>query len=301
FKIIFESESLEDLIAVKIAEILRSTDGQFILNKDYMVPCISIRASKNLMLLLKRIMEMIVSRSNALRKRRRQYSDGTLETSSNDLPVYWLLYTSNTYLPILNQNLTDGFIHPKDIYQILLSLAGQLSTFSIDDKMLPQDMPLYDHSNPAKGFIKLEKTLLQLFGEITPAKNYINVGLEKKGETIFVAQVKDTGIFNDYIFYLICTSEVSNEDLLNEIPLKFRIASPDMIKKILSSATPALPIKYIARPPTGVPVSANSIYFRLEKEIQFWRPIIESSTIVIYKPSEFRELQIELIAVKKSE
>jgi type VI secretion system protein ImpJ len=217
------------------------------------------------------------------------------------MPIYWLLFTANSYIPVFHQLITDGSIHPAGIYNYLLAITGQLSTFSTDENLLPQDFPLYEHTNAAKGFSKIEKNLIQLFGDITPAKNYFQVPLERKGETIFIGQVKDQTILKESAFFLVCSSDQHDESLMNDLPQKLRVASPDMIKQVLSSATPALPIKYVSRPPAGVPVKPQSLYFRMEKQGQFWKQIENSKTIVIYKPSEHKEIQIELIAVKVSE
>jgi len=301
FNIKFETESLEDLTAIKIAEIVRSPEGEFKLSKEYIPPGLNINASENLTTLLRRMFELVIARSNALRKRRRLLPDGNLEMTPNDMPIFWLLYTANAYIPLLNQFLADGNIHPSVIYNLLLSLIGQLCTFSTDENILPQEFPLYDHTNSAKGFDKIEKYLIQLFGDITPVKNYVQIELQRKGETLFIGQVKESSIFKESKFFLICSGETLDENLINEIPVKIRVASPDMIKQVLSSATVALPIKYVPRPPVGVPVSPQSYYFRLEKEGQFWKPIEKSKTVVIYKPSEFGEIQIELIAVKTNE
>ena len=301
FKILFESESTEDLTTLKIAEIVRSAEGEFTLSKEYLAPSLLIKASDNLTALLSRLFELLIARSNALRKRRRQLPDGNMEMTQNDMPIFWLLYSVNSYIPILSQFLSDGQIHPEEVYSSMLSLTGQLSTFSADENILPQDFPHYDHNNPTSGFQRIEKNLMQLLGDITPAKNYIQIDLEKKGETIFVGQVADKSVFKDSKFFLVCSSDTLDENLVNELPMKMRVASPEVIKQVLSSATPALPIKYVPRPPAGVPVRPQSHYFRLEKEAQFWKQIENSKTIVIYKPSEFSAVEIELIAVKTSE
>ena len=301
FKILFEPESTEDLTTIKIAEIVRSPEGEFALSKTYIPPSLAIKASDNLTNLLRRLFELLIARSNALRKRRRQLPDGNMEMTANDMPIFWLLYSVNAYIPILSQCLSEGLVHPENVYSSLLSLTGQLSTFSASENILPQDFPNYDHNNPAGGFQKIEKNLIQLLGDITPAKNFIQIELEKKGETIFIGQVADKAIFKDSKFFLVCSSDTPDENLVNELPVKMRIASPEVIKQVLSSATPALPIKYVPRPPTGVPVRPQSHYFRLEKEGQFWKQIENSKTIVIYKPSEFSAVELELLAVKTSE
>jgi type VI secretion system protein ImpJ len=280
---------------------VRSPEGEFTLSKEYVAPSIAIKASENLTNLLHRLFELLIARSNALRKRRRQLPDGNMEMTQNDMPIFWLLYSVNAYIPTLSQFLSDGNVHPQTVFSSLSSLAGQLTTFSSDDKILPQEFPQYDHNNATSGFQKIEKYLMQLLGDITPAKNYISIDLEKKGETIFVGQVADKSVFKDSKFFLICSSENTDENIVDQLPMKMRVASPEIIKQVLSSATPALPIKYVPRPPAGVPVRPQSHYFRLEKDGQFWKQIEDSKAIVIYKPAEFNEIEIELIAVKTSD
>jgi len=301
FKILFESESSEDQATIKIAEIVRSSEGEFALNKEYLAPGLTINASENMTALLNRILELLIARSNALRKRRRQLPDGNMEMTPSDMPIFWLLYSINSYIPLLSQILADGNVHPETVYSGLSVLAGQLCTFSADENLVPQNLSHYDHGNPTNGFRKLEKQLMQLLGDITPAKNFINISLERKGETIFVGQMTDKSVIKESKFFLVCTSDTADENLVNELPVKMRVASPEIIKQVLSSATPALPIKYVPRPPAGVPVRPQSHYFRLEKEGQFWKQIESSKTIVIYKPSEFKDIEIELIAVKTNE
>jgi len=301
FRILFESESMENLSTIKIAEITRTAEGEFILSKEYIAPCVNLSASENLTSLVRRSLELLIARSNALRKRRRQLSDGNLEMTPGDMPIFWLLFTTSAYIPIINQILTDGSMHPAEVFNYLLTLTGQLTTFSTDENLLPQDFPLYDHTDCTKGFLKIEKNLMQLLGDITPAKNYIQIDLEKKGETIFVGQVQESSIFKESKLFLICSSDAADENLINDLPAKLRVASPDLIKQVLSSATPALPIKYVPRPPAGVPVQPQSYYFRLEQDAKFWKPIVTNKAVVIFKPAEFKEIKLELIAVKTSE
>ena len=150
FKILFDSESLEGLSVIKIAEIVRSPEGEFKLSKEYIAPSLKIKASDNLMILLRRLFELMIARSSALRKRRRQLQDGTLEMTPSDMQIFWLLFTANSYIPLLNQFLNDGEVHPADVYNNLLSFCGRLSTFSTDENILPQDFPLYNHDNSTK-------------------------------------------------------------------------------------------------------------------------------------------------------
>jgi len=67
FQIKFGDESLDDFTAVKIGEIVRSSDGKYTLDKSYIAPCISISASEVLLNHTREVLSILVSKSKELR------------------------------------------------------------------------------------------------------------------------------------------------------------------------------------------------------------------------------------------
>jgi type VI secretion system protein ImpJ len=299
FQIHFGTESMEGFTEMKIAEIVRSPQGDFALNDDYIAPCLSIKASENLLKIGRRLLELFVARSNALRNRRRQSSSGQLDVTPADLPLYWHLSSLNTYIPHLNQFISSGKYHPQLVFNSLTALAGLLTTFSTDDSILPGDLPVYDHNNLTAGFMNVEKKIRRLLGDVVPQKNYLSLGLEKQGENLSICSVKEPTVLKDFDLFLVCSGEIPEKKLINEVPMKFRVASPDMINEVLSTATRALNISFSSHPPSGLPSKPGVQYFKLEKQGPFWTAIEKSQSLVIYIPAEFKGIDLDLIAVKK--
>ncbi len=298
FQLLIGNETTEDFSALKIAEVSRNAEGTFVLSEEFIPACLAIKASDNLTRRVRGILELLVSRGNALKRSRRQLPTGQYEINPADVPVYLNLFAINAYIPVLNQYLSQSGVHPATVFESLLSLTGQLATFYPDDMVNVNDLPLYSHADPSGGFLKLEKYIRQLLGDIVPAKNYVTVDLQKKGETLYVGQIEDGTLLDESTLYVICKGDIPETKIEDEFPSKMRVASKEMIHEILSTATRALPVTYSSQPPNGVPSRPEHNYYKIEKQGHFWKSIQKNRTLAIYIPAEFRNVSIELIAVK---
>lgn len=298
FQLLIGDDATEDHTCLKIAEVTRNAEGVFILSSEYIPPCLSISASEELTRLIRNILELLVARSNSFKRNRRQLPTGQFEVHSSDIPMYMNLQAINTWVPIINQFLSLPRIHPYQVYTSLLSLTGQLLTFSSDETLQAVHLPAYSHTEPAIGFFILEKSIRRLLGEVVPVKNYVVIDLENKGETLYIGQIPDIDLLEEATFYVICKGDIPEHKISGEIPAKIRVASKEMIHEILSTATRALPVTYSPKPPGGVPSRPGFHYYRLEKQGLFWKAIQQSKNIALYIPAEFRGVNIELIAVK---
>jgi type VI secretion system protein ImpJ len=300
YQLLVGTDTTEDYTFIKIAEVTRNPEGVCILSGEYIPPCLLISASGNLIRLIRTVVELLVARGNALMRNRRQAPTGQFEIGPSDIPVYMNLRSINTWIPLLNQYLTLPRVHPYQVYSSLLTLAGQLSTFSPGDTLLSADLPAYNHAEPAPAFYILEKHIRKLLGEAVPAKNYAVIELERKGQTLYLGNIDDTGLLQDAEFYVICKGDIPESKISADIPVKIRVASKEMIHEILSTATRALPVTYSPKPPNGVPGRPGFHYYKLEKKGVFWKAIQQSRNIALYIPAEFVGVTIELIAVKES-
>jgi type VI secretion system protein ImpJ len=300
FQIRFEGESLEDFSPIKIAEVIRTPDGTYALNENFIPPCLTISASESLMKITRRLLELLVTRSSNLMERRRYQPSGHLEVSASDIAVFWLLHTVNSFIPLLNYYHSSAKYHPEELYRTCLALVGQLATFSPVVTSPPTDMPIYNHSDLANCFNRLESRIKELLGEVVPKTPFIRITLEKRGEMISYAKIEDVSLFHDAEFYLACKHDLDEKQVADEFPKDARIASPEMLNGVIASAITALRVEFKVRPPAGVPVKQGIQYFRLDKQGHFWDAICTSKAICIYVPKDkFPDMQLELYAIRQ--
>ena len=300
FRFILGTENTEGFEVLKIAEIIRSAEGDYVLNDEYIAPCLSIKATANLLAIIRRLLEFLVARSSALRSRRKQTSSGQLDVSHTDLPLYGHLTAINSAIPLLNQMVASGKDHPQQAYETLLSLAGLLTSFSTDDSVVPGELPIYDHHNLTNIFINVEKKIRKLLGDVVPQKNFVMLSLDKQSESLSIGQIKDAELLKNAEFYLLCGGDIEQNKIVNELPQKMRVASPDMINEVLTTATRALKINYSSQPPAGMADRAGYKFFKLEKQGPFWAAIEKSQSLAIYVPADFQGIKMEFLAVRKT-
>jgi len=299
FKILFEDEVLEDYSVLKVAELRRSSESEYILNEEFIPPCLSIQASGSLQSGIRRILELLVARSNKLRNNRRFTADGQLDISTKDLVSYGQLSAISTWLPRIHQYHETGKVHPYTVYRTLLSVAGSLTTFSGESEISPTSFPIYTHTDLSRTFFTIERQIRQVLGEFVVEKNYQLLPMEQQSDTMYQVTIDPDSLLENSNFYVIYSGEYSAKQLKQDFPESLRVASPKMISEVLSTAIRALPVSYSSSQPPGLPPRDNAHYIELKKRGPFWDGIKKSQMMTLYLPSEFDGMELEVIAVKE--
>ena len=247
----------------------------------------------------RRLLELLVTRSSGLMERLVQSRSGQTEIRLADVVDFWRLNTVNNFIPLL-KHFSAGVNHPENVYMMLLQLAGQLTTYSEAAMFPPRGLPVYEHHNLSEGFNQLESQIKKLLGETRAVENFIAIPIEKLSEMISRAKVSDATLLQDAEFYLRATHDMPEQQVADELPADIRIASPEILNHVLNAATKALQVHHVMRPPAGLMPKTGIQYFRLDKHGQFWESIANSKAFGIYLPNKFKEIKLELIAVRNN-
>jgi len=291
FQILFGGESLEDKIWVKIAELGRTATGDIMLRESYIPPALSITASGTLMEILHRILEMLSAKSSAMSQQRRHIA----EFGASDVANFWLLHTVNSYVPVLAHYYLSSNRHPELLYVVLAQLVGELSTFSLQAD--PREVPRYDHENLYKTFDELEQKIRFLLETIIPTK-YVIIPLVKTPELWYVGQIQDDRLLSAQ-FYLAANAQIAPNRLIEDIPAKSKITSPDEVGALIGRAVPGVALTHEPIPPSAIPVKPGFKYYHLHTSGRWWETICKARRVALYLPDEFPELKVELVAVRE--
>src|SRR5690606_6349231 len=91
--------------------------------------------------------------------------------------------------PILNYYHSVASIHPENLYLLLQSLAGQLSTYS-NLGAKTSDLPVYDHKHLSEIFSQLENEIKILLGiQKTITRKDVIIPLRKQGDSLYIGQL----------------------------------------------------------------------------------------------------------------
>lgn len=290
FQFKFGEESLEDYTSVKLGHIVRSSDGKFTMDGEYIVPSLSISASEVLLNYIREILGTLVSKSKELRA---QASIHKPELSLTQIEILLMLQTVNSYIPLLNYYYSSPDIHPEVLYVLLLNLAGQLSTYS-NLGIKNTEYPPYDHKHLTEIFGQIVTDIdIMLNVQKTVERRDIIVPLRKQAETLYVGQLSPNQIASQ--FFIAVYSDIPEKKVISELSKNIKISAYEEIFAVHQAGIQGVSIEYIARPPAGVSVNEKAHYFKINKEGRFWEKIVAKNNIAFFLAAEFKALELELV------
>lgn len=289
-RILLTGDAIDEYTTIKISEVKRKATGGYELNEDWVPPCQYMSASPKLMKILRRVIEMLSSKSEDLAGQQRKTA-GMAEAAG-----FWLLHTVNSHLPTIMHYYHQERVHPELAFLELGRLAGALCTFAGSEH--PRELPIYDHANIGQTFGALDSKLQDLLGTVAPSR-CIPIPLERIGESLFSASLNDDRLLQDSQLYLSVYADVEEGRLVAEIPAKAKISSRDRVEQLITMALRGLPLKHTPNPPQDIPIQPGRLYFKLEKAGDHWDVICQSHSISIQVPPEFPGLRMELMGVKE--
>lgn len=295
-RIVLEGEPLEDVSALKIAEVGRSATGKLQLVDGYVPACLSTSASPALAAVLRRVLEILSAKSDELAKQRRERSKGLVEFTMSEAANFWFLHTVNAFIPALAHFHHHPAVHPETVFLQLAALAGELTTFASEGH--PKDLPRYDHDDLRATFTGLEARIRGLMETIIPSK-CVPVPLEKVRDTLFAGRLTDERLLDGGGLYLAVQAAVPEEKVIREVPLKAKAGASDRVDQLIAAALRGLALRHLPTPPAEIPVQPGRVYFQVEKAGDHWEAVKKSRTLSVYLPPEFAQLRLELMAVKE--
>jgi type VI secretion system protein ImpJ len=291
FRLLFSGEALDDTVSIKLAEVTRTDSGAFKLSDSFVPPSLTVRSSPRLLTMLREILELLGARSASLGSQRRHLAD----FAQSDMATFWLLHTVNTWIPLLAHLAAAPEHHPEQVYVAFAQIVGQLSSFALDSD--PRDVPVYDHDRLGEVFSELVRRIRILLDTVIPIR-YVVIPLVRTRELLHVGRVEDDRLLQTAQFYLGADAKMPAGRLVEELPAKAKISSPDHVGDLIGRAVPGVELLHEPVPPAAIPVRAGFKYFQLSRHGRAWEAINRAKALALYLPDEFPELKLELVAVK---
>ncbi len=296
FRIMFSSESLDELSVIKIAELVRSSSGEVAIREDFVPACLRIGASDVLVRIVRQLLEMLAAKSRSLSDERRRQRSGAVEFGTSDVSNFWFLHTVNSFIPLISHYHRTASVHPEGLFLALSQLAGQLITFSPEGH--PGELPPYQHGNLGQTFVSLLERLRGAL-EIVLSSKSVSIPLERTEQSLFVARIADERLLENAQFYLAVSAGISEADIISRVPYQIKIGSLDKINILVSAGMPGLGLYHTPRPPEDIRMQMGYHYFRIETQGDYWEVIRQAKNLAVYVPSDFTEVKLELIAIKE--
>lgn len=284
----------QDTVSLLVAKLVRNTQGFYQVDDDYIVPSVHIKSNPALVGQVYRLMTMINTKSTSLYDHHRQSNNDLLEFRSSDIASFWLLHTLNTAYSQLSHLYNNANLHPERLYEALLNVASQLATFSSLYKV--GDLPAYHHDNANESFSSIVFIIRELLNTVI-ASNFISIPLRQNKPSYYIGDLSSDKVTRGSQLYLSVSSSLPMHELIDIVPRRFKIATPDSVEKRVLSALPGSPVSHVTQVPSAIPVRPGFSYFTVEPVGELYDEMIKSESICIYVPNGFDDLKIELMAI----
>jgi type VI secretion system protein ImpJ len=293
-KLLGESNEREEFACIPICRIIEvRTDKQVILDPDFIATSMDCLGNKKLSGYIKEIQGMLKHRAEAISIR----VDADGKGGTPQVADFMLLQLVNRYEPLFSHLADLPAFHPESLFGLCLQLAGELATFTTNDKR-PADLPDYIHRDLAASFAPLMMEIRRSLGvvfehsaEQVPLKEYKKWG-------IFLAVVNDKKLFTNADWVLAVKADIPAEKLRNEFPMQSHIGTKEAVTTLIKNQLPGVPLEPLPVAPREIPFHTGFNYFRLDRSSDYWKDLPKSGGLGLHPGSNYPGLELELWAIR---
>ncbi|WP_024301787.1 type VI secretion system baseplate subunit TssK [Pseudogulbenkiania sp. MAI-1] len=293
-RLMFEEENRDGYDAIPLCRLQKDATGQWGVAGDFLPPLLTIGAAGELPQLVRRLLDILLVKSQALAGAQRERAKSVMEFGSSDISAFWLLHTVNRNFARLRHLSLSNPLHPEELYMALAEFCGELQTFST--RYALADIPAYRHDDLHAVFAALDLQIRELLETVISAR-YVVIPLHSPKPSFHIGRLESDRLLDKVDFYLSVQSEQPASQVIDNVPLKFKIGAPDDVEKILNSAMRGVALSHAAQTPSVVPVRVGNHYFALQPHGDIFARMLQSRSICIYVPQTLSGLTLELIAV----
>jgi len=293
-RLVAEFEPRDAYTHFPLLRVRRAASGGFEVDESFLAPSLSVGAAPMLLLQLRRLLDALHAKVGALVGHQREPSRNVIEFRSGDMSSFWLLHTASSACAALTHYIAHPDLHPERLHEQLLCLAGGLMTFSKSWTLA--DLPTYQHTDPGPSFSKLIQIIRELLDTVISSK-YFAIVLSEVRPSYHHGMLDSGKIDDKTTFYIAVSAAMPALELVDMVPLRFKVGAPDDVEKCVLAALPGVRLQYAPQLPAAVPVRPDTCYFLLDAKGQMVERMLQAQSIAIYVPSGMKELKLELLAV----
>ncbi|MDP5134796.1 type VI secretion system baseplate subunit TssK [Rheinheimera baltica] len=287
-----ESEDRGGFISLPVARIHEVTEqGEVKLVKTFIPPLLDIQQDGQLLAFVSEALGMLCQRAEALADRL-----GKSQGTANSISDFLMLQVLNRYEPMLRHLKSGVLEHPLHIYRLMVSMLGELSTFTSRQKR-PPEFPAYKHDDLTTVFgnlgVIMNQTLSVVLEQTAQA-----LPLEQAKFGILVSPLTDKSLLEYAQFVLAISADIPADDIRKHLPARLKIGPVEHIRELVNNQLPGIAVTGLPVAPRQVPYHAGYHYFQLDKGSIYWERLASSGGIALHLSGNYPGLKIELWAIK---
>jgi type VI secretion system protein ImpJ len=292
-RLAFENDVADAYTSLGVVRVIeRRADKRVVIDPEYCPPCLALNAAPVLVSFLEELLGMVHQRSEAIALRLSQPGgSGAAEISD-----FLLLQVLNSSEPLIRHVASMTGVHPEALYQILVTLAGELATFTRPDKRSCA-YPVYRHGALAETFAPLMIDLRRSLASVIDARA-VQIPLEERQFGIRVAVVPDPQLLRSATFVLAVHAQMPAEAVRSGFPPQVKIGSVEKIRDLVNLQLPGIGLRPLPVAPRQLPFHAGFTYFELDRASDYWQQLTNSAGFAMHVAGAFPGLEMQFWAIR---
>ena len=207
---------------------------------------------------------------------------------------FLMLMVLNRELPVLRHLRDQGAVHPERLFEKLLSLAGELSTFNKNTRLAPT-LDAYKHDDPKGSFTPLVQYIQSMLSvDIWQAER---LPLEQVRANSYMAKVNNRQHFASSTFVVEVSASMPLTQIQQQFPLLCKVGPSTSMRNIINNNVPGIALVHLPNPPRQIRVVSSNVYFQLDKATSLWREFSSAPAIGMHFAGDWHDLKLELWAI----
>ena len=277
-----------------VARVLeRRADNRLVLDVDYSVACLDYRASPRLAAFADELVGLLHQRADLLAARLSQPG----AAGAAEIADFLLLQLLNRVEPLMLHLAGATGVHPETLYATLVSLAGELATFTEAGKRAAA-YPVYRHDALAESFAPVFADLRRALSTVMDSQA-VPLALDERQFGIRVAVLPDRELLRTATFVLAVNAQIPPELLRTSFPAQVKIGSVEKIRDLVNLQLPGIALRPLPVAPRQLPFFAGYTYFELDAGSEYFQHLQQSAGFAMHVAGDFPGLQMQFWAIRR--
>ena len=292
-RLMLARDANEGYTTIGVARIVeRRADGRVTLDSGYVAPMLNASAHPVLDGYLREAHGMLYQRGEALAARMAQPG----RSGMGEIADFLLLQVVNRFQPLLAHLQRLPVLHPERLYDLLLGLAGDLSSFR--EQRRPVAYPEYRHDDLAGCFRAVMVDLRQSLSMVLE-QTAVPIELQERKNGVRVASIPDIEMQRSASFVLAVSAQMPGDALRARFPTQVKIGPVERFRDLVQSQLPGVMLHALPVAPRQIPYHAGFTYFELEtRGSELWKQLESSGGLALHVAGDFPGLSLEFWAIR---
>jgi type VI secretion system protein ImpJ len=294
FRLLLENAVPNGWVSMGMVRVIeRQASEALRMDRSYIPPTLNCGAQESLSGFIHEVSGLLNQRAEALAGRLVSGGRGGV-SNENELLTLALI---NRWLPRLTHLEQVKMLHPERLYADLVSLAGELATFSTTSRR-PVQYPVYRHDDLQASFLPL---LIDLRRNLTLVleQTFLRIELQDRRYGVKAAIVPDRALLQQASFILAVHANMPAEQILAQFPAQTKVGPVEKIRDMMTLHLPGIALRPLPVAPRELPYHAGYSYFEVDTQHELWKALEKSAGVALHVAGNFPDLDLECWAIRK--